>query len=126
MKTYRNLAFLVLVAVTFMVHRGELLARDWTPPIWNCPSGCSCTVTETNWLEVTGDCPDVSPADACPYIFQMCEDYCLDLGPYLDIEYPEEGGHSCGFHELLDGCAYPYSLDPPTNTYTCGCYCWVG
>jgi hypothetical protein len=123
MKTLRNLAFLTFASVMFVCNRGELLA-SWTPPIGWCPDGCTCTVTENNWLEVTGECPDVASADACPWVFYMCTDYCDLLGGYLAIEYPPYS-YSCGFYELLDGCEPPYGLDPPTNPWTCGCYCWV-
>lgn len=124
MRTLRNLAFLVLIAVIFAVDQGELRAYMTPPPFNNCPDGCNCTVTWDNWLEVTGDCPEVASADACPYVLAACGEYCDGVGWWLDQAYPQES-HSCGFHELVDGCSGPFGLEPPTEEWTCGCYCWV-
>ena len=123
MKTLRNLAFLTLVAVMFAVDREGVLASSLTPPVNNCPYGCTCTVTWNNWLEVTGDCPEEAPINVCTYVYNACDDYCSELSPYMDELYPQYS-HACGYYELLGSCEGPYGLEPPTEEWICGCYCW--
>jgi len=123
MRTLRNLAFLGLVLTMSTVDREELAALSMTPPFYNCPDGCTCTVTWDNWLEVTGDCPDAAPIDVCSYIYSACDTYCSDLDSYMDQLYPLYT-HFCGFWELRESCEGPYGLLPPTENWACGCYCW--
>lgn len=122
MKTLRNLTFVVFIGSMITVDSGEVLALS--PPEFQCPSGCSCAVTENNPLEVTGDCPEDAPIDVCPYVYDACQDYCgSPLASYMDELYPGYT-HQCGYYELLGSCQGPYGLDPPTEEWICGCYCW--
>jgi hypothetical protein len=123
MKTFRNLAFLVLLAGMLAFGQEDVLAL--TPPDFDCPSGCECepAIDYGSW---SGFCENEAGADGvCDDIDWACSSYCE--GEYEDWLHEEFPGYSywCWLETPIpsEGC-WPYGLEPPTS-FECSCFCWV-
>jgi hypothetical protein len=119
MRTWRNLAFVVLVAVV-LVAKPELLLAS---PYFSCPDGCYCDPVDSS---VSVECPgeDNIEADVCQTLETSCFEYCLYEYPnwYNWIHAPNS--ISCNGY-TLPGCN-PASLEPGPVSVGCLCmYCQV-
>jgi hypothetical protein len=123
MKTIRNLAFLLLVAVAVITGQGVGLAMDPPPTIYDCPDGCTCEVDIHNYNHLTGSC-DVGSSMGCAYGLQVCDSYCSDSIPdWYALYYNNQGGPLYCWILDPDGFTCPETLEPPTE-FSCDCFCW--
>lgn len=122
MRTFRNGAFLVLVASLVLAADQSALAASFTPTYPVCEDGCTCTVNPQSWSDVVIECENVAPIDECPYAWDSCTEYCGSTLPnYWNMQYPWDP-ISCELYDL-PGCS-PYPAFEPPTYIECQCGCW--